>query len=346
MEFSAAQLAEHLGGTVDGDPEAKVNTFAKIEEGKPGAISFLANPKYNHFLYETSSSIVIVNEDFVPEKKVSTTLIRVPDAYGSFATLLNMYNEYKNQKSGIEAQSHLAQSAQYGENLYLGAFAYVGENVKIGNNVKIYPQAYIGDDVVIGDNTTVYAGVKIYHDCIIGKECTIHSGAVIGADGFGFAPNQENQYNKVAQIGNVILEDHVEIGAGTTIDRATMGSTIIRKGVKLDNLIQVAHNCEIGENTVIAAQTGIAGSTKIGANCMIGGQVAIIGHATIADQVKIAAKSGIGASITKEGEVVQGPIAYNLRDFQKSYIFFKKLPELASRLNRLEAKFKAEKTHE
>ncbi len=344
MEFSAQQLADHLGGTVEGNPEATVNTFAKIEEGKPGALSFLANPKYNQYLYDTESSIVLINHDFVLEQEVKCTLIRVKDAYGSFASLLNMYNEYQQSKSGIDKQTHISESAQLGDDIYLGAFSYVGEKVKIGNNVKIYPNCYIGDNVTIGDNTTLYAGATIYHDCSVGSNCTIHSGVIIGGDGFGFAPNSANEYHKVAQIGNVIIEDHVEVGAGTTIDRATMGSTIIRKGVKLDNLIQVAHNVEIGENTVIAAQTGIAGSTKIGANCMIGGQVAIIGHATIADNVKIAAKSGIGSSITKEGEVVMGHVAFNIKDFQKSYILFRKLPRIAERLSKLETLLKSEKS--
>ncbi|MFT5970824.1 MAG: UDP-3-O-[3-hydroxymyristoyl] glucosamine N-acyltransferase [Flavobacteriales bacterium] len=343
MEFSAEQLAEHLGGTVDGNPQAMVNTFAKIEEGKPGALSFLANPKYSQYIYDTDSSIVIVNNDFVPEKEINTTLLRVKDAYSSFAVLLNMYNEFKNNKVGISSKSDISDSANLGENIYVGAFAVIGDHVIIGNNVKIYPNVYIGDNTIIGDNTTIHAGANIYHECIIGTDCTIHSGVVIGADGFGFAPNSENQYNKIAQIGNVIIENHVEIGAGTTIDRATMGSTIIRKGVKLDNLIQIAHNCEVGENTVIAAQTGIAGSTKIGANCMIGGQVAIIGHATIADNVKIAAKSGIPSSIKKEGEIVMGPIAFNIKDFQKSYILFRRLPQLAERLKKLESFLKSEK---
>jgi UDP-3-O-[3-hydroxymyristoyl] glucosamine N-acyltransferase len=343
MEFSAEQLAEHLGGTVEGNPQAMVNTFAKIEEGKPGALSFLANPKYNQYIYDTESSIVIVNKDFQLEKEISTTLLRVENAYSSFAVLLNMYNEFKHNKVGIDKKAHISDSAVLGENLYIGAFAFIGDNVKIGENVKIYPNCYIGDNSVIGDNTTLHPGVKIYHECIIGADCAIHAGVVIGADGFGFAPNSENQYNKVAQIGNVIIEDHVEIGAGTTIDRATMGSTIIRKGVKLDNLIQIAHNCEVGENTVIAAQTGVAGSTKIGANCMIGGQVAIIGHATIADNVKIAAKSGIPSSIKKEGEIVMGPVAFNIKDFQKSYILFRRLPQLADRLKKLESFLKSEK---
>ncbi|MEP7170420.1 MAG: UDP-3-O-(3-hydroxymyristoyl)glucosamine N-acyltransferase, partial [Bacteroidota bacterium] len=280
-------------------------------------------------------SIVIVNKDFVAEQPVNSTLIRVEDAYKSFAKLLEVYNQVLQNKKGIEEHSFISASAQTGKDVYIGAFAYAGNNVILGTNVKIYPHVYLGDYVEVGDNTVIHSGVKIYTQCKIGANCTIHSGVIIGADGFGFAPHEGN-YKKVPQIGNVIIEDQVEIGANTTIDRATLGSTIIRKGVKLDNLIQISHNVEIGENTVIAAQTGIAGSTKIGKQCMIGGQVGIVGHLSIADNVKIAAQSGIGTSITTPGEIVQGSPAFNISDYKRVYVVFKKLPEIESRLRELE----------
>lgn len=296
----------------------------------------MANPKYAPHIYTTKASIVIVNKDFVPEHKIHATLIRVDDAYKAFVKLLEIYNQLQRDKKGIESPVYISDTASIGSDCYIGAFAYIGNNVKIGSNVKIYPQVYIGDNVILGDNTTLFAGAKIYSDCIIGKDCTIHTGCVIGADGFGFAPNSENNYEKVPQIGNVIIEDHVEIGANTTVDRATLGSTVIRKGVKLDNLIQIAHNVDIGENTVIAAQTGIAGSTKIGKDCMIGGQVGIVGHITIADKVKIAAQSGIGGNILNEGEIVQGSPAFNIGEYKRTYVVFRKLPELEKRVKELE----------
>ena len=338
MEFTAAKIAQILEGTIEGNPEVRVNTLSKIEEGFTKSITFLANPQYTPYIYTTNASIVIVNNNFIPEKplKESCTLIRVEDAYKAFAQLLEAYNTIKLNKIGIEPQSFISTTASLGENIYIGAFAYIGENVTIGNNVKIYPHVYLGDNVTVKDNTTIFSGAKVYAECKIGKECTIHAGVVIGSDGFGFAPNKENNYTKVAQIGNVILEDHIEIGSNTTIDRATLGSTIIRKGVKLDNLIQIAHNVEIGENTVIASQTGIAGSTKIGSDCMIGGQVGIIGHITIANKVKIAAQSGIGSSIIKEGEIVQGSPAFSMGDFKRSYVLFRNLPELTNKINELE----------
>lgn len=336
MEFTARQISELLHGTVEGNAEIKVSALSKIEEGKTGSLSFLANPKYTPFIYSTEASVVIVNNDFVAEQPVSATLVRVENAYQSFVHLLEIYNQIQRDKKGTEQPCFISPSATIGENCYVGAFAYIGQNVRLGKNVKIYPQSYIGDNVSIGDNTTLFAGVRVYSDCVIGKECTLHTGTVIGADGFGFTPNSENQYKKVAQIGNVILEDYVEIGANTTIDRATLGSTIIHKGVKLDNLIQIAHNVEIGENTVIAAQTGIAGSTKIGRDCMIGGQVGIVGHITIADKVKIAAQSGIGSSITTEGEIVQGSPAFNIGDYKRTYVVFRKLPQLEKKIKELE----------
>jgi UDP-3-O-[3-hydroxymyristoyl] glucosamine N-acyltransferase len=337
MKFSAKQIAHLLHGSIEGNPEVNVNKLSKIEEGEPGSITFLANPQYTPYIYKTKASIVIVANDFVPEKAISadTTLIRVEKPYQAFATLLEKYNATRNNKSGVEENVFISKSASVGKNVYLASFSYVGDNVSIGDNVKIYPHVYIGDNAEIGHNTVIYAGVKIYNDCKVGAECTLHSGVIIGADGFGFVPNQENQYNKVPQTGNVIIEDHVEIGANTSIDRATLGSTIIRKGVKLDNLIQVAHNVEIGENTVIAAQTGIAGSTKIGRDCMIGGQVGIAGHISIANKVKIAAQSGIGKNIVNEGEIVQGSPAFTISEYKKSYVLFRNFPELSKKITEL-----------
>jgi UDP-3-O-[3-hydroxymyristoyl] glucosamine N-acyltransferase len=340
MKFTAGDIAKLIQGTVEGDALAAVTTVAKIEEGTPGALSFLANPKYTEYIYSTQASVVIVNADFVAEKPVTTTLIRVPDAYQAFAQLLAVYNQHQQAAAAIEQPSFIATSATHGKGLYLGTFAYIGENAQIGKNVKIYPGSYVGNNVVIGDNTVLYPGVKVYAECKIGANVTLHSGVIVGGDGFGFAPNSENNYNKVPQIGNVIIEDHVEVGANTTIDRATLGSTIIRKGVKLDNLIQIAHNVEIGENTVIAAQSGVAGSTKIGKNCMIGGQVGIIGHLVIADGVKIAAQSGIGNSIAKEGEIMQGSPAFPVGDYRRAYVGFRKLPDLMQRIASLEKELK------
>lgn len=334
MEFSAQQIAELLDGEVEGNADAVVNRLAKIEEGEPGSLSFLANPQYEPHIYHTEASIVIVNKSFEAEKPIKTTLLRVDDAYQAFARLLNLYNQMRHNKSGVEQNATVSESATLGEDVYVGSHTYIGENVTIGNNTKIYPGCYIGENVTLGDNCLLYSGARIYADCQLGNDVTLHSGVIIGGDGFGFAPNSENSYDKVAQIGNVIIEDHVEVGANTTIDRATLGSTIIRKGVKIDNLIQIAHNVEIGENTVIAAQTGVAGSTKIGKNCMIGGQVGIVGHLTIGNNVKIAAQSGIGQSL-KDNEVVQGSPAFNVRDYKKSYVYFRKLAKMAEEIEEL-----------
>lgn len=333
MEFSAKQIAELLDGEIDGNPEASVNRLSKIEEAGPGSLSFLANPKYTPYVYDTKASVVIVNKDFEAEKEVHSTMVRVDDAYASFARLLDLYNQIRHDKKGIEDQAVVSKSAKVGEDVYIGALTYVGDNVEIGNNCKIYPGCYIGDNVKMGDNCIIYSGVRVYSDCEIGKEVTLHSGVILGGDGFGFAPAQ-NSYSKVAQIGNVIVEDHVEIGANTTIDRATLGHTIIRKGVKLDNLIQIAHNVEIGENTVIAAQTGVAGSTRIGKNCMIGGQVGIIGHLSIGDNVKIAAQSGVGNNL-KDNEIVQGSPAFSVGGFKRSYVYFRKLAEMSDEIQKL-----------
>ena len=335
MKFTAQQIADILDGDVTGNPDIEVSTLSKIEEGAEGSLTFLANPKYTPYIYNTQASITIVNKTFLPEKPITTTLIKVDDAYMAFSKILEYYNAIKLNKEGIETPSFIADSSTHGDKLYLGAFAYVGENVKIGSHVKIFPGAYVGDNVVIGDNTIIFAGAKIYSESVIGKNCVINSGCIVGSDGFGFAPNEDGSYNKIPQIGNVILEDFVDIGAGTTIDRATMGSTIIRKGVKLDNHIQIAHNVEIGENTVIAAQTGIAGSTKIGKNCQIGGQVGIVGHITIGNNVKIQAQSGIGRNV-KDNEVLQGSPALALTNYNKSYVHFKNLPHIVKKINHLE----------
>lgn len=335
MEFTAQQIADLLQGTVEGDPGITVSKLSKIEEGTSGSLTFLANPAYTPFIYTTGASIVITNQDFVPEKSISATLIRVANAYQSFAKLLDIYNTIRYHKVGIENPSFIDPTATLGQEVYVGAFAYIGKNVRIGDKVKIYPNVYIGDNCEVGDGTTLFAGVKVYSDCVIGKSVTIHSGVVIGGDGFGFQP-QNGNYQKVAQIGNVIIEDHVEIGANSAIDRATLGHTIIRKGVKLDNLIQIAHNVEIGENTVIAAQTGVAGSTRIGKNCMIGGQVGIVGHIQIADGVKIAAQSGVGSHVTNSDEILQGSPAFKIQDYKRTYVVFKKLPELEKRITELE----------
>lgn len=337
MEFSAQQIAELLKGEIEGDQNSTVHSLSKIEEGKPGTLSFLANGKYEHFIYDTSASIVIVYKSFKAQRKLkeNVTLIRVDEPRESFAKLLEMYNQIKNNKVGIEQPSFISHSAKLGSSCYIGAFVHVGDHVVIGNNVKIFPNTVIGNNTTIGDDTIVYAGVKIYSDTKIGKECTIHAGAILGADGFGFTPNTENNYHKVPQIGNVIMEDNVEIGANTCVDRATLGSTIIRRGVKLDNLIQIAHNCDIGENTVMAGCVAVAGSTKIGKNCLIGGQVGIAGHITIADGVKIAAQSGVGKSITKENDIVQGSPAFSVHDYQRSYVVFRNLPKLQEKINDL-----------
>lgn len=335
MKFTAGQIAGILEGTVVGDPHVEVSKLSKIEEGVEGSLTFLANPKYKSYIYSTKASITIVNKDFEPEHGLETTMIKVEDAYRAFTKLLEYYNQIKLNKSGIEEPSYISQSAKVGKDVYIGAFTYIGNNVTIGHNVKIFPNSYLSDNVSIGDNTIVFAGGKIYSDCVIGNNCVINSGAIIGADGFGFAPNEKGEYAKVPQIGNVIIEDFVDIGAGTTIDRATLGSTVIRKGVKLDNQIQIAHNVEIGKNTVIAAQTGIAGSTKIGENCQIGGQVGIVGHITIGNNVKIQAQSGIGRSV-KDNEVLQGSPALTYGDYNKSYVHFKNLPKIVSTINQIE----------
>ncbi len=337
MEFSASQIAAVIGGSVEGNPEVRISRLSKIEEGEPGTLSFLANPKYTPYIYTTKASIVIINKDFTPDQPVNSTLIRVDDAYTAFARLLELYNQIKNEKKGVSSLAFIAKTAIIGKDVYIGEFAYVGDNVVVGDNTKVFPQVFLGDNVKIGSNTTIFAGAVIYSDNIIGNECTIHGGVVIGADGFGFAPQQDKNYKKVAQIGNVVIEDNVEIGSNTTIDRATLGSTIIRRGVKLDNLIQIAHNVEIGENTVIAAQTGISGSTKIGKNCMIAGQVGFVGHLTIGDDVKIGAQSGVSGNL-KDGSIVMGSPAIDISTHRRALVHFKNLPEIVKRLDELERK--------
>ncbi|MGB5236689.1 MAG: UDP-3-O-(3-hydroxymyristoyl)glucosamine N-acyltransferase [Flavobacteriaceae bacterium] len=335
MEFTAGQIANLLEGEVEGNPEIAVHKLAKIEEGEKGSLTFLANPKYTSFIYSTEASVTIVNKDFIPEQKLTTTLIKVEDAYKSFSKLLEYYNKVKLDKSGLEDPVFISKSAVFGDNFYMGAFSYLGNHVEIGDNVKIYPNVYVGDNVKIGNDVVVFAGAKIYSESVIGNNCVIHSGAIVGADGFGFTPNDNGEFSKVPQTGNVVIEDNVDVGAGTTIDRATLGSTILRRGVKLDNQIQIAHNVEIGENTAIAAQTGVAGSTKIGKNCLIGGQVGIVGHITIGDRVRIQAQSGIGRSV-KDDEVLQGSPALNYGDYNKSYVHFKNLPKIVNKINEID----------
>ncbi|MBQ8361326.1 MAG: UDP-3-O-(3-hydroxymyristoyl)glucosamine N-acyltransferase [Bacteroidaceae bacterium] len=331
MEFSAKQIAEYIQGEVVGDENAKVQTFAKIEEGMPGAISFLANPKYTHYIYETESSIVLVNKDFQPEKPVNATLIKVNNAYESIARLLTLYEQSKPRKTGIDPKASIAPTAQIGENVYIAPFAVIGEGVVVGNNTQIHANSVIQDGAKIGDDCIIYPNVTIYHGCRLGNRVTLHAGSVIGADGFGFAPAADG-YEKIPQIGIVIIEDDVEIGANTCIDRATMGATVIRKGVKLDNLIQVAHNVEIGANTVMASQCGIAGSTKVGEWCMFGGQVGLAGHITVGDRTNVGAQAGIAGSV-KGGQTIIGSPAIDARIFARSSAVFKKLPEMYTSLN-------------
>ncbi|MGB0882387.1 MAG: UDP-3-O-(3-hydroxymyristoyl)glucosamine N-acyltransferase [Vicingaceae bacterium] len=337
MEFTAEQIAGLLNGDVEGNSEAMVNTLSKIEEGTLNSLSFLANLAYEDHLYTTDATIVIVNKDLELKKAIKSTctLVRVEDAYQSFTKLLEVYNQFRNNKIGVEPQTFVAESATVGEDIYLGAFGYISDNATIGNNVKIYPQTFIGENVKIGDNTLIYAGVKIYHDCVIGDNCIIHAGAVIGSDGFGFAPNKEGSFDKIPQIGNVIIENDVEIGPNNCIDRATMGSTVIKQGVKTDNLVHIAHNVVVGENTVLAGQTGISGSSKIGKNCMTGGQVGITGHITVGDNVKIAGQSGVSKNI-KDNQVLQGSPAFTYKEYMRSYASFKNLPSIVNRIKELE----------
>ncbi|MDR1116473.1 MAG: UDP-3-O-(3-hydroxymyristoyl)glucosamine N-acyltransferase [Tannerella sp.] len=334
MEFTAQQIADFLKGDVVGNPTTKVNNFSRIEEGLPGTITFLANPKYEHFIYQTKASIVLVNRDFSPVSTIEPTLIKVANAYTSLAMLLNLVEQAKNRKYGIDPSAFIAETASIGENCYIGTFTYIGEKTVIGNGCLIYPHTYIGDNVKIGDNTIVYPHVTVYEGCVVGNNCIIHAGAVIGADGFGFAP-ENGEFKKIAQLGNVILENNVEIGANTTIDRAVMGSTLIRQGVKLDNLIQIAHNVEIGKNTVMASQVGVAGSTKVGSNCMLGGQVGLGGHINIGDNTQVGAQSGIISNVKANARIMGTP-AIPLKNYLRSSIIFEKLPEIYQTLNLLQ----------
>ena len=334
MEFSAQQIANFLGGTVEGNPEVKVCNFSKIEEGKPGTLTFLANPKYEHYIYATKASIVLVNNDFTPTEPVQATLVKVANAYSALAMLLNMVEQSKANKTGIDSTAFIASTATIGDNCYVGNFAYIGNNVKMGKNCQIYPHVYIGDNVEVGDNCILYPHVTIYRDCLVGNNCILHAGSVIGADGFGFAPEGE-KYKKIPQLGNVIIEDDVEIGANTTIDRAVMDSTIIHKGVKLDNLVQIAHNVEIGDNTVMAAQVGIAGSVKVGQHCMFGGQVGLAGHIHIADHVTFGAQAGVISDV-KEPTTLLGAPAINAKNFMRSSAIFNRLPEVYRTIGQLQ----------
>ncbi len=338
MEFTAQQVAHLIDGTVEGNGDTLLTSVDKIEEAKTRSLTFFSNPKYEHYVYTTEASAIIVDETFKPTQKVKAVLIRVKDSRGALAKLLEMYEQSQPEKVGVEQPSFISQSATVGENCYVGAFAYIGENAKIGKNVKIYPQAYVGDNVKIGDDSIIYSGVKIYKNCVIGQRCVLHASCVIGADGFGFQPDENHVFHKVAQVGNVVLHDDVEIGANTCVDRATMGSTVVAKGTKLDNLIQVAHNVEIGENTVIAAQTGIAGSTKIGKNCMFAGQVGIAGHITIADNTTSGAQAGINSAVRKEKQVLLGAPAIDYNDYMKCYVVFRKLPQLLKEFDEVKAK--------
>lgn len=342
MKFSAEQIAGLIEGDVIGNPGVEVHTLAKIEEGSNGALSFLANPKYEEFIYSTGSSICIVNKTFEPSQPLpeALTLIKVEDAYSCFAKLLELYDTMNKQQPRIEEPSFIDETATVGNDVYVGAFTYIGANAKIGDNVEIHPNVNIGPNVEIGDGTILYAGATVYRDCVIGKNCTIHSGAIVGSDGFGFAPNEKGEFKKIPQIGNVILEDNVDIGANTTVDRATMGSTILRKGVKLDNLVQIGHNVEIDTNTAMAAQVGIAGSTKVGKNTLVGGQVGMAGHIKIGSRVKIAAQSGIGGDV-KDDATIMGSPAFDNKEYKKSYMGFRRLPMILDRLKALEDKLKS-----
>lgn len=340
MQFTANQIATLLKGYVEGDPDVLVNQLAKIEEGETGALAFLSNPKYEHFLYETKASAVIVNQDLQLAKPVSASLIRVKDAYSAFSELLHIYDQLRRERSGIEEPSFVHESAKLGNEIYLGAFSYIGKDAIVGDRVKIYPQVYIGDGVTIGNDTVIYPGVRIYHDVKIGANVILHSGVVIGSDGFGFAPQQDGTYSKVPQIGNVVIEDDVEIGSNTVVDRATLGSTVVRKGVKLDNLIQIAHNVEVGEHTVAAAQTGISGSTKIGSNVVLGGQVGVVGHIQVASGSQVQAQSGVNRSIVQENKKWGGTPAMAYSSNLRSQVLYTKLPTLEQRVAELEARLK------
>ncbi|MCR5013594.1 MAG: UDP-3-O-(3-hydroxymyristoyl)glucosamine N-acyltransferase [Bacteroidales bacterium] len=336
MKFTASQIAALLSGTVEGDPNKEVWNVAKIEEGSPGMLSFLANPKYTPYIYTTQSSVVIVNNDFEAKEPVAATLIRVADAYASFAKLLAFYDEMSNKKEGVSSLAFVSSTAQCGANMYLGEFAFIGEHAVLGNNVKVYPQVYVGDGCVIGDDTVLYPGVRLYRNTVVGKRCIVHAGAVLGADGFGFAPQEDGHYEKIPQVGNVVVDDDVEIGANTTIDRSTMGSTHIHRGVKLDNLVHLAHNVEVGEHTALAAQVGVSGSTHLGKHCVVGGQSGFVGHLHIADGSKFGGQCGIMGSIKEENQEFMGTPIQPLREYLRSNARFRHIDEMARKIDALE----------
>jgi len=338
MEFTAQQIADFLGGEIQGNPSIKVSDFSKIEEGKPGTLSFLSNPKYSQFIYDSQASIILVNKDFLPEREVQSTLILVDDAYQSLAKLLTMVDQTKPKKTGISPLAYISASATIGENAYIAPFVYVGDNVTIGKNVSLHPHSCVEEGAKLGENVTLFSGVKIYYNCVIGNNCTLHSGSVIGSDGFGFAPSEDGSYKKIPQMGNVVLEDNIEIGANSVVDRATLGSTIIRQGVKIDNLVQIAHNVEVGMNTVIAAQTGVSGSTKLGKQCILGGQVGIAGHLHIADGTSFGAQTGVPNNIKVPNHAFQGYPAIPVMTFHRASVVYKNLPELQKTVYALEKK--------
>jgi UDP-3-O-[3-hydroxymyristoyl] glucosamine N-acyltransferase len=338
MEFTAQQIADFLGGEVEGNASIKVSDFSKIEEGKPGTLSFLSNPKYSQFIYDSQASIILVNKDFQPEREVPSTLIRVDDAYQSLARLLSMVDQAKPRKTGISTLAYISSSAIIGEDAYIAPFVYIGEQVTIGKNASLHPHSCVEDGAKLGDNVTLFSGVKIYYNCVIGNNCTLHSGSVIGSDGFGFAPSEDGSYKKIPQMGNVVLEDNIEIGANTVVDRATLGSTFIRQGVKIDNLVQIAHNVEVGMNTVIAAQTGISGSTKLGKQCVLAGQVGIAGHLHIADNTIFGAQTGVPNSVKTPNQTLQGYPAVPVMTFHRASVVYKNLPELQKTVYALQKK--------
>ena len=335
MKFTAQQIADYLKGTIEGNPDVSVSDFSKIEDGKPGTLSFLANPKYTHYVYDCQSDIILVNRDFAAEYPVRATLIRVENAYQSLAELMSLVEQFKPRKTGVSSLTEIAATARFGADAFIAPYNVIGERVVTGKNLTMHGHCSIGDDVTIGNNVTLYPGVTIYQGCVIGDNCILHAGSVIGSDGFGFAPTDDGSYKKIPQMGNVVIEDNVEVGANTVVDRATLGSTLVRKGVKLDNLVQIAHNVEVGQNTVIAAQTGIAGSTKVGEHCMMGGQVGIAGHLEIADQTIMAAKTGITGSVKSPGQTYSGYPALPAANFRRSYVLVKNLPEMQKMLNDL-----------
>ena len=338
MEFTAQQIADFLGGIIQGNPSVKVSDFSKIEEGKPGTLSFLSNPKYSQYIYDSQASVILVNKDFQPERKVQSTLILVDDAYQSLARLLTLVDQTKPRKTGISTMAYISERAVIGENAYIAPFVYIGDHVTIGKNVSLHPHCCLEDGAKLGENVILFSGVKIYYNCVIGNNCTLHSGSVIGSDGFGFAPTEDGSYKKIPQMGNVVLEDNIEIGANTVVDRATLGSTIVRQGVKIDNLVQIAHNVEVGTNTVIAAQTGISGSTKLGKQCVLAGQVGIAGHLHIADGTIFGAQSGVPNNIKKPNQVFQGYPAVPVMTFHRASVVYKNLPELQKTVYALEKK--------